>query len=66
MDDEDYIFDLPRRVRATRDSLLEETDWLALADMTLSAEMRAYRQALRDIPKQAGFPNTIVWPIKPE
>lgn len=52
-------------VRAQRDRLLAETDWMALSDVTLSPEMAAYRQALRDVPSQAGFPHTIVWPTKP-
>ena len=52
-------------VRQQRDRLLAETDWMALSDVTLSAEMASYRQALRDVPSQAGFPHTIVWPTKP-
>lgn len=54
-----------KTVRQQRDRLLAETDWMALSDVTLSPEMAAYRQALRDIPSQAGFPHTIVWPTKP-
>lgn len=53
------------KVRATRDTLLAETDFYALSDVTMSAEMTAYRQALRDVPSQAGFPFTITWPVKP-
>ena len=52
--------------RAKRDSLLKETDHFGLSDVTMSAEMTTYRQALRDVPQQAGFPNTITWPTKPE
>ena len=52
--------------RAKRDSLLKETDHFGLSDVTMSAEMTAYRQALRDVPQQAGFPSTITWPTKPE
>lgn len=52
--------------RDTRDTLLKETDHFALSDVTMSAEMQAYRQALRDVPQQEGFPNTITWPTKPE
>lgn len=51
--------------RRRRDQRLEETDWCALNDVTMSAEMSAYRQALRDVPQQAGFPYTITWPTKP-
>ena len=53
------------KVRATRDTLLAETDFYALSDVTMSAEMTTYRQALRDVPSQAGFPYTITWPDKP-
>ena len=49
-------------VRTQRDKLLADTDWHGLSDVTMSAEMTAYRQALRDITAQAGFPNTVEWP----
>ena len=49
-------------VRKERDSKLAETDWTASTDVTMTAEMTAYRQALRDVPAQSGFPNTIDWP----
>lgn len=52
-------------VRAERDRLLKETDYHALVDFTLSEEMRSYRQALRDIPQQADFPNGVIWPDSP-
>lgn len=52
-------------VRDQRNRLLAETDYLALSDNTLTAEMAAYRQALRDITLQVGFPENIVWPTKP-
>ena len=52
--------------RATRDSLLKETDHFALSDVTMTDAMRTYRQALRDVPQQSEFPNTITWPTKPE
>lgn len=54
-----------KAVRAERDSLLAETDWTALSDVTMSAEMAAYRQALRDITAQEGFPHSVNWPVKP-
>ena len=54
------------KVRATRNDLLQKTDWCALSDVTMSAEMSAYRQALRDLPAQEGFPYTVTWPTKPE
>lgn len=52
-------------IREERDKLLAATDWTANTDVTMSDEMRAYRQALRDIPQQAGFPDDVTWPEKP-
>ena len=46
--------------------LLTQTDWWATSDRTMTAEQTAYRQALRDITAQAGFPTDITWPTKPE
>lgn len=54
-----------RRLLNYRAGLLAETDWCALSDVTMSDEMRSYRQALRDITKQEGFPFSVVWPEKP-
>jgi len=54
-----------RRVRSYREHLLSETDWTALSDVSMSEEMRSYRQALRDIPDQEGFPHSVVWPVTP-
>ena len=53
--------------RAKRDTLLSETDWHALSDVTMSAEMTTYRQALRDITTHANWPhlNDDDWPTKP-
>ena len=52
--------------RIIRDKLLATTDVWALSDRTMTAEQMAYRQALRDITDQAGFPKDITWPTKPE
>jgi hypothetical protein len=52
--------------RVKRDALLASTDTWGLADYPATAEQTAYRQALRDITAQAGFPNEVVWPTKPE
>ena len=52
-------------VRRERDLLLKETDWMASTDVTLSDAWRTYRQALRDVPAQSGFPNDVTWPTKP-
>jgi hypothetical protein len=43
-------------VRARRNELLAETDFHALSDVTMTPEMEAYRQALRDITSHANFP----------
>jgi hypothetical protein len=52
-------------VRQERNSLIAETDYLALSDNTMTSDMQSYRQALRDIPSQAGFPTNVNWPTKP-
>ena len=52
--------------RIARDKMLAETDWWATTDRTMSAEQTAYRQAMRDITAQSGFPTDITWPTKPE
>ena len=53
----------------SRNVLLANSDWTQLPDVTLTAEQKAewaaYRQALRDVPAQAGFPVTINWPVIP-
>lgn len=51
--------------REDRTSKLRETDYLALADQTLTEEMRVYRQALRDLPANTIDPANPVWPVKP-
>jgi hypothetical protein len=52
-------------VRGHRNRLLSQTDWMALSDNTMTTEWASYRQALRDITSQGGFPYTIEWPTKP-
>ena len=54
--------------RSNRDTKLAETDWTALSDVTMSAEMTTYRQALRDITSHVNWPNLeeADWPTKPE
>ncbi len=56
---------LAEKERAKRTALLMETDHYALADVTMPDAMKTYRQALRDVPQQAGFPSSITWPDKP-
>jgi len=55
-------------LRAKRNSLLASTDYLALSDNTLSSDMAAYRQSLRDITEGLSTVeqvNSIVFPTKP-
>lgn len=56
-------------VRLERNKLLSDTDHLIQVDYPISdekkQEIKVYRQALRDIPQQDGFPDNIVWPDKP-
>jgi len=55
-------------LRSKRDRLLAATDYLALSDQTLSAEMSTYRQALRDITNgltTVEDVNAVVFPTKP-
>lgn len=64
----DNIFpsEMMESIRMKRNRLLAETDYLALVDVTLTDEMRAYRQALRDLPANTTDPANPVWPTKPE
>ena len=52
-------------LRTKRNRLLAETDYLALSDVTMSDEMRTYRQALRDLPANTSDPANPTWPVKP-
>lgn len=54
-----------KELRQERNRLLAETDYLALSDLTLSAEMTTYRQALRDLPSNTSDPANPTWPTKP-
>jgi hypothetical protein len=55
-----------KAVRADRNTKLADSDWTQLADSTADkAAWATYRQALRDITAQAGFPWTIDWPAQP-
>ena len=61
---------LGREVRQERDQLLTETDWIVIRSQELGepipAEWSQYRQELRDIPDQTGFPDNVEWPQEPE
>jgi hypothetical protein len=55
-----------KSVREDRNRRLAECDWTQLADSPVDKAVWAtYRQALRDVPMQAGFPWTVVWPDAP-
>ena len=55
--------------RKRRTSILNATDWTVLPDSPFSVDSlvawKTFRQAVRDIPNQAGFPDNITWPKKP-
>lgn len=52
--------------RTTRNTLLAASDWTQVADAPVDqAAWATYRQALRDITAQAGFPKSIDWPVQP-
>ena len=62
--------DIAQQVRQQRNNLLRLSDWTQTLDAPIAAEQQAqwqtYRQALRDITGQAGFPDEVVWPTKPQ
>lgn len=54
-------------VRHDRNNRLSETDWTQVEDSPVDkAAWATYRQALRDVPTQAGFPWDVNWPSQPE
>jgi hypothetical protein len=58
-----------KAVKADRDRMIAGTDWIvtkaAEEGTAVSQEWKTYRQALRDIPLQEGFPFTVTWPTRP-
>ena len=62
--------EVAEQARLDRDNLLKQSDWRAIKSQepgaSISQAWNDYRQALRDVPQQAGFPSTITWPTKPE
>lgn len=53
-------------IRAERNAKLAVTDWTQITDATVDkTAWGIYRQALRDIPAQSGFPNNVTWPDAP-
>jgi hypothetical protein len=59
--------EVEKNARAKRDQLLKETDWVSGEDVSQNIKDKwfPYRQALRDITSQEGWPMNIVWPEKP-
>ena len=56
-----------KSVRASRGEKLKDCDWTQVADAPVDKAVWAtYRQALRDITAQSGFPWTITWPVEPQ
>ena len=56
---------LAAKIRGERNTALAATDYMGLADYPAKAGELEYRQSLRDVPQQAGFPKTHTWPNKP-
>jgi hypothetical protein len=52
-------------VKIKRSILLQQTDWTQLEDIPENIKLphKTYRQELRDLPLQEGFPDNIVWPV---
>ena len=63
------IADAAAENRASRDRLLADSDWVVTksveAGVAVPIEWATYRQALRDVPQQEGFPQNVIWPTKP-
>lgn len=61
---------LKAQIDAKRLQLLQKSDWTdtvsAQTRLTNYAEWQAYRQALRDIPTQPGYPENVTWPQQPK
>lgn len=57
-------------IRDKRDNLIGETDYYLMPDYPSNPqnleELKVYRQALRDVPKQEGFPRDVHWPDVPK
>lgn len=52
-------------IRQNRDQLLASTDWTANSDVTMSSDMKTYRQMLRDIPASNTIYDDVNWGTKP-
>ena len=54
------------QVRTERNAKIAACDWRVLPDVLNGDVWKVYRQALRDVPEQAGFPDNVVWTMQPE
>ena len=53
-------------LRTKRDQLLNNTDWWASSDLSITEAQTSYRQALRDLPANTADPANPTWPTQPE
>lgn len=55
-------------IKAKRNMLLAESDWTQLPDVPINTKTQwaTYRQELRDVTSQTGYPFDVIWPTKPE
>ena len=53
------------QVREERNAKLAASDWMGNNDVTMPRAWTTYRAALRNVPAQGGFPNSITWPTEP-
>lgn len=61
--EQERLESLANQARAKRDTLLRESDYMAMPDYPAPPQgLEVYRQALRDIPGQSGFPESVEWP----
>jgi hypothetical protein len=64
--EEEVTLALATEARNKRNALLTASDWTQVADAPVNKlAWSTYRKALRDLPKQEGFPHSVVWPKKP-
>jgi len=64
--EKEKLIDASKSARLERDRRLSSCDWTQVADAPVDANLwKIYRQALRDVPSQDGFPDNIEWPIEP-
>ena len=58
---------LASQMRQERNTLLSDCDWTQVSDAPVNqVAWQTYRQALRDVTSQEGFPYDVTWPTKPE